>query len=776
MSADAEALLLGVFASPSSLRLSDIDQQRTREARAAAPLIARFRRDVEAPVLLPSCRSDGQVRWYGLARSAATARLFAEQLLAFIGPTYTNFLGAAADLDLNDSVERTIADFVQGLAFALDVEAGHEADVCQQISLLAHVITERPLGNTTMRRTVEAALRDLDVALQVRDADGSEALLGELTSLGAHNVLFLRVRRLAALDRWHELLALPHLATVLATRRPQAVTRDLIRAIYAVHLAHFEDPAQPTAALRHFQENVRESFAPLLTAWGGMRDPAVLKTFMLLAATDRDTAFRDALLAAAPEGTELAPLLRLAGLVDGAPVAITDPIREARELIDAFRFDAAWQILQSTEVSRAVVALMISCALEFRNVATAAATLAALDALTDADRDLLLRSRVIALQVDALREQHGDSGSADSATAVVPSPESMAGGAEAIVDASGGSAAVTEPAVTPRLSGWLEWLVRVDGGWSRQSALKVARAGATEWPLGTLAGDRDALGAFIEALSAERSSAATVTLRMAAPSLIEALGLLDHPELVPLYLDLALLLRLSEGFTANDMVLVDDLAQRALRAGVDASTYKSIVDDYLDVWEEHGSPHRFDWLLDAIDTLLAVSSATQDGAERLFVAALGWCGHPRHRSRVESHQCAALRSLAKDLERVADVEALVSGDAATDDNDVAPAAAIGPLTVGVYTLQVRAGAAAQALIEARYPRVSVTVRHDKTNSTALEQLANGADVFILTWQAAKHAATDAITAARPKDRPVVYAAGTGRSSIIRAFEIAVGVN
>ena len=30
MSADAEALLLGVFASPSSLRLSDIDQQRTR--------------------------------------------------------------------------------------------------------------------------------------------------------------------------------------------------------------------------------------------------------------------------------------------------------------------------------------------------------------------------------------------------------------------------------------------------------------------------------------------------------------------------------------------------------------------------------------------------------------------------------------------------------------------------------------------------------------------------------------------------------------------------
>ena len=91
------------------------------------------------------------------------------------------------------------------------------------------------------------------------------------------------------------------------------------------------------------------------------------------------------------------------------------------------------------------------------------------------------------------------------------------------------------------------------------------------------------------------------------------------------------------------------------------------------------------------------------------------------------------------------------------------------------SLLERAGIAAQRLIEARYPNASVTVRHDKSNSTALEQLANTADVFIVAWQSAKHAATDAITAARPKDRPVVYAAGTGRSSIVRAFETAVGV-
>ena len=775
MSTDADALLLGVFHEPNAISLSDINQRRTREARAAAPLIALFRRDADGPVLLPRRRPDGGTRWYGVVRDAAGARLFSEQILAFVGPTYTNFVGAAADLDLNDSVERAIADFVDGAAFAIDVEAGHEVDVCNQVSLLAQVHAAKPLGGRVVRRTLDAALRDFDVALQVRDAEGSDALLSELTSLGAHNLLFLRVRRLAALERWQELLALPHLATVLAARRPQAVTRDLLRAIYAVHLATFESPAQPSAALRYFQQNIREPFAPLLVAWGGMRDEAVLKTFMLLAATDSDTAFRDTLLAAAPVGAAGESLLMLAALVDGPPIAPAgDPARDARELIDAFRFDAAWHLLHAAEASRAVVALLISCAVEFRSVATATATLEALDALPDADRDALLRSRVIALQIDALHEELGERGATIEATTTEPSPEPSRTSlpASGLID-SGPADAGAAP-VAARVGGWHEWLARIDDGWARQSALKIARSGATEWPLDALIDEPDRLAALLDLITADRSPTATATLRMATPSLIEALGPVDHSQLVPLYLDLALSLRLSDGFAANDMALVADLAQRALRAGVDAVTYDAIIDDYLDVWKEHGSPHRLDWLLDAIDDLLSVSSATQGGPERLFVAALAWCGHPRHRSRVESHQWAAFRSLAEDLERATEVDALADADAGIPVAD-APRVAAEPVAVGVYTLQERAGLAAQRLIEARYPNASVTVRHDKANSTALEHLANTADVFIVAWQSAKHAATDAITAARPKDRPVVYAAGTGRSSIVRAFETAIGV-
>jgi len=125
------------------------------------------------------------------------------------------------------------------------------------------------------------------------------------------------------------------------------------------------------------------------------------------------------------------------------------------------------------------------------------------------------------------------------------------------------------------------------------------------------------------------------------------------------------------------------------------------------------------------------------------------------------------------LDHAVEIRDLICSDVVPHD-EIPNAATVGPLDVGVYTLQERAGLAAQSLIESRYPGVSVTVRHDKASSTPLVQLANGADIFIVTWQSAKHAATDAITAARPRDRPVVYAAGTGRSSIVRAFELAAG--
>jgi hypothetical protein len=58
---------------------------------------------------------------------------------------------------------------------------------------------------------------------------------------------------------------------------------------------------------------------------------------------------------------------------------------------------------------------------------------------------------------------------------------------------------------------------------------------------------------------------------------------------------------------------------------------------------------------------------------------------------------------------------------------------------------------------------------DHGGTTRLRSLAENADLFVVTWLSAKHAATDFIREHR-HGRPLLYAQGRGFSSILRAVE------
>src|SRR5438552_2444821 len=77
-------------------------------------------RDPSRPVFLPRLLTDGMVRWYAVARTSRQARDLREQLLAFLGPTYTDFDGLPADLDGTDPVEAALAGIFPAV-FALTV-------------------------------------------------------------------------------------------------------------------------------------------------------------------------------------------------------------------------------------------------------------------------------------------------------------------------------------------------------------------------------------------------------------------------------------------------------------------------------------------------------------------------------------------------------------------------------------------------------------------------------------------------------------------------------
>ena len=109
------------------------------------------------------------------------------------------------------------------------------------------------------------------------------------------------------------------------------------------------------------------------------------------------------------------------------------------------------------------------------------------------------------------------------------------------------------------------------------------------------------------------------------------------------------------------------------------------------------------------------------------------------------------------------------------DGFEAAARALNGTRIGIYTLTASAGKRAKRILEAEFPGVSVEVRDDKDASPALEALARAAELFVVVWRSATHAATDATEAHRPKDLPILRPPGTGSSGIVRAVHAHLGI-
>src|SRR5690348_10317969 len=63
------------------------------------------------PTILPARASDGALRLYALSSSPAAARGFSEELVAAIGPSWSDFTGAATPLDATDPIEAVILEY-----------------------------------------------------------------------------------------------------------------------------------------------------------------------------------------------------------------------------------------------------------------------------------------------------------------------------------------------------------------------------------------------------------------------------------------------------------------------------------------------------------------------------------------------------------------------------------------------------------------------------------------------------------------------------------------
>jgi hypothetical protein len=175
---------------------------------------------------------------------------------------------------------------------------------------------------------------------------------------------------------------------------------------------------------------------------------------------------------------------------------------------------------------------------------------------------------------------------------------------------------------------------------------------------------------------------------------------------------------------------------------------------------------RLDWPLALLD--VAVDFAGRAAAVKEFFAQI-LASVSQWRDRIDDSHEQILRSLAEDLGEE-DAASAVLGD----PPPVLPAtdplhAALVDKTIGVYSLTPGVQTRIVRLLGARCPSATVEVNSDHVSTERLRALAARADVMVVAFQSAKHAATDAIVAVRGR-RDVLPSAGKGSAGVLRALE------
>jgi hypothetical protein len=716
------------------------------------PFIDELSRNPDVCVL-PRVSGNNVVQWYVLCRTARVQRLAKEEISGFVGPTYSDFGGQPAPLDSADPIDSAVLQHWGQHSFRIEVPSSAESIVKERIRerllLWTRMRRERPERAGSRVRATGRILRDFEYAVSAADGETAQACIAELRSFGrldARNLQFLEVRRLASLNRWHDLRGLPEFDSLLAIRRPLRVTEAIITCVYITELQRFELNGDVEGALRHFRDEVLPRFSDLYRSRRGLAGEHVVASFVLAAATadpprpDSVSAIIDGF--GGPQSRQLwLDKILIATRTLSVPREIADaPTLSLSTAIAAFAagdLDRAIELAVSLPESVDQAGLLLRCAHEVGTIELAHIAVNAVDRLSSREQDELQANPRLWRVYDELVQLLGKAADAGRVS--------------------------NEPAV----ESWTDWLRRLTNTNPWPSAVATAELGAREWAIDACTDPIHATE-LANLINASRPHWGDDALRNASPHFIDAI-LDDGPRasLQPAYDALLLLLLTDPNPSLAALQVIIRLTQARLVFAITVDEYRELLDGVGSVIDQLSSPAACEVALDALEALINVPSpdrvALQGMVSRLVRMFARWHRH------VDPLQRKLLGAIAAEIgmPEMVELPSPESGDSEPDDL----CETLQGLSIGMYSLNERALTRAAKIVGELCPNVVVATFHDQVGGApALRAAAAKSDVFVLAVAAAKHSATDYIAQNRPKQRLTVYARGQGSTGLISALK------
>ncbi len=313
---------------------------------------------------------------------------------------------------------------------------------------------------------------------------------------------------------------------------------------------------------------------------------------------------------------------------------------------------------------------------------------------------------------------------------------------------------------------WIAWLKSVSDP-SFSNAIDIARHGKDEWGIGTSVGDPVEVQALGRALGqVQDSDLAAERTAQALPYLVAWLQ--RDPEfpragLSPIYAELLTLFALG---TARGTITYESsqiLIGALLGMGLDQKAYGDLIADIEEISGDGFGVDMIYWVLEIVETFM--SSATPDaGAREAFLHSILARISPIY-ARLTRLQRMAVNLLSAELGW--SLQNLPATSVAQSDESMTDR--IAGMRIAIYSLTESSSRRAKTALEQLTTAVIVDTNADHGGTARLRALAENSDLFVMTWQSAKHAATEFIRDNRG-DQPLIYAKGKGFSSILRAIE------
>lgn len=682
--------------------------------------------------------------WYGFATDAQRARELQREVLAFVGPSWTTWSGETYSPDLREPIDGVVAAVARGPVIRLEPVSGSEASVRSSLHLMAQLLLRRPQLEFREPRPRHRLLSELELAFASGNVGRARELISEIANtgtLGALNLLFLDFRLRDVAGETDAILDDPSLPDLVRRRRPHGVTRGIVRALQARHLLPLEerwrggDSSAATAALDSFQQVSADFQAlfldPFIAAEGEFL-PAVVTHYLLRG--QRDPAER--LLGSASESQAAWPRALIAASAPAeervereVPAAVGDPVRTAFE-------EGAYEVVldrAEDDVSSTVLDFVVRAAYNLDTLSAARRAVASVDrAETDVLR-LLRSDRTFREAEQVLRALTFD----------VP-----VDGAPQAVDS------------------WRRWFVAVAGNPRFPTALEVAERGRYEWSTSALSDERAIEELASAILDCANSADAGATAVGALPYLLDWLQGFDSRVQVAPILGAALDLLLYAADPSDDR---DSLSVRLFgevaEARANVGEIANRLQEFAELWKDVAAPMRLDWPLALLD--VAVDFAGRAAQVKEFFAYV-LASISQWRERIDDSHEQVLRSLAEDLGEE-DAVLAVLGEPSIAPAGSDPLSSLAGKAIGIYSLTPGVRSRVVRVLEARCPTATVEVNADLVSTEQLRALAARADLMVVAFQSAKHAATDAIVAVRGR-HGLVPAAGKGSAGVLRALE------